>query len=377
MSNILIKEVKTKKEIKAFIDFPIKLFKDVQNFVPYMYSDELKVLNHKTTYEKEATSIFYLAYKDNKVVGRISGIIQHTYNSKMNISQARFTRFDCINDLEVATALFNQVKAWAKAQKMTSLVGPLDYSDLEREGLLIEGFDEVMTFEEQFHPPDYKDLISANGFEKEIDWFEFQLTYDKESDEKIAKLAKGVRRLAKVKVADMNIPRAKYISKYKKPVFDLIDICYGKLYGTMPLNEETRDGIISQFGPLLQPEYLPVVENDKGEVIAFGLCFPAIGDALRKSGGKLTLPALIKMLKLINKPKALELCLVAVHPDYQNTGINALFLEDIYKTFKEKNVQYCETNLNLETNTAVISQWKHFNARQHKRRRCYKISLQD
>ena len=377
MNDIVIKEVKTKKEIKAFIDFPINLFKKTPNFIPYMYSDELKVLNHKTTYEKEATSVFFLAYQNNKVVGRISGIIQHTYNQKMNCKQARFTRFDCINDVSIATELFNKVKLWAKNHGMETLVGPLDYSDLEREGLLIEGFDEVMTFEEQYHPPYYKDLIEANCFVKDIDWFEFQLTYSEEAHDKITRLSKGAQRLGKLHISDMTMPRAKYIKKYKKAVFDLIDICYRKLYGTMPLNEETRDAIISQFGPLLQPTFLPVVENDKGEVIAFGLCFPAIGEAIRKTGGKLTIPALIKMLKLIKKPKALELCLVAVHPDYQNTGINAIFLECIYQSFKNMGIAYCETNLNLETNTAVIAQWKHFNARQHKRRRCYKISLQD
>lgn len=374
MNPIIIKEVKSSKEIRDFVNFPLKLFKDVENFVPCIYGDELKVLNHKSTYEREATSVFFLAYQDKKVVGRISIIIQHTFNKIYNKKQARFTRFDSINDKEVAKALFNKAKEWAKEQKMDHLVGPLDYSDLEREGLLIEGFDEVMTFEEQYHPPYYQNLIEDNGFIKDVDWFEFQLSYNEENFERIKRLSLLAQRLANVHAAPL-LKKKEYIRKYKKPVFDLINLCYEKLYGTMPISDETSDQIISQFGILLSPEFLPIIENEKGEVVAFGLCFPAIGKALQKSGGKLTLPAIYKILKYVHKPEALELCLVAVHPDYQNKGVNALFLEMLYKMFKERGIKYCETNLNLETNTAVMAQWEQFKARQHKRRRCYKIDL--
>lgn len=373
MKNIVIKQVKTNSDKKLFINFPLKLFKNTENFVPCMYSDEVKVLNNKTTYAKEATSVFFLAFLDNEVVGRISCIIQHTYNTIHNAKQARFTRFDCINDQDVANALFDAVKDYARSNNMETLVGPLDYSDLEREGLLIEGFDEPMTFEEQYHPSYYQTLIENNGFVKDVDWLEFQLTYNEESAKRINKLSTLAKRFTNVHLAEVG-SKKEYIKKYTKPVFGLINECYSKLYGTMPISDETGEQIIKQFGLLLNPKYLPIVENENNEVVAFGLCFPSIGKALRKSGGRLTPPAIIKVLKSIKKPEILELCLVAIKPEYQNTGITAIFIERLYDCLKE-GIKYCETNLNLETNQAIISQWKQFNTRQHKRRRCFKFDL--
>ena len=374
MENIIIKEVKTRKEIKDFINLPIRLFKHTPNYVPCFYSDEKKVLLRKTTYENEATSIFFLAYKNNEVVGRIQGIIQHSYNKKQNIKQVRFTRFDCIDDLSVAKALFDTIKNWAKDNGMESIVGPLDYSDLEREGLLIEGFDEYMTFEEQYHPSYYQKLIEQNGFEKDVDWLEFQLREKEDTYARVSKIAKGVERLCNVHLAPLERKNA-YIKKYKKDFFRLLDICYSHLYGTIPFSEETMNSIINQFSIVIRPEYLPIVLNDKGEVIAAALCVPSISVALVGSGGKLNPLNIIKIFKALKKPKCLELCLVAVHPDYQKMGVNTLFLSCITKLIKDRGIEFAETNLNLETNSAVMAQWKHFEARNHKRRRCYKCIL--
>ena len=375
MSNIIVKEVKTKKEIKDFILFPTKLFKGVHNYVPCMYGDELKVLNRKTTYEKESKTEFYIAYIDNKVVGRIQVLVQYTYNKKANAKQARFTRFDCINDYEVAKALFDKAIAWAKEQGMDTIVGPLDYSDLEREGLLIEGFDEYMTFEEQYHPSYYQGLIEQYGFTKDVDWLEFELRFNEDTAARLDKIAKAVTRFAKVKLAPIE-RKDKYIKKYKRDVFNLIEVCYGKLYGTMPLSDETIDSIIDQFLFVIDPEFLPVAVNEHNEVIGFALCVPSISPVLAGTDGKLTLPRLLKLLKTIKNPKCLELLLVAVRPDYQKLGVNALFLSNITKTIKRRNIEFAETNLNLETNEAVMAQWKQFNARHHKRRRCFKLELQ-
>ena len=178
MKQIIIKKVTTNKEKKQSVNFPLKLFKDTPNFVPPMYSDEMKILNQKSSYSLECDSVFFLAYIDNKVVGRISGIIHHTYNKTHNEKQARFTRFDSIDDIDVAKSLFDAVIAWAKNKGADHIVGPLDYSDLEREGLLIQGFDERMTFEEQYHPSYYQKQMKKLEFEKDVDEYEFELTFE-------------------------------------------------------------------------------------------------------------------------------------------------------------------------------------------------------
>lgn len=374
MKRIIIKKVTTNKEKKQFVNFPLKLFKDTPNFVPPMYSDEMKILNQKSSYSLECDSVFFLAYIDKKVVGRISGIIHHTYNKIHNEKQARFTRFDSIDDIDVAKALFDAVITWAKNKGADHIVGPLDYSDLEREGLLIQGFDERMTFEEQYHPSYYQKLIEQLGFEKDVDWYEFELTFEDGQREKLEKVSKFIEKTTKVTLAPL-LPKKQYIKKYMYQVFDMIDICYGKLYGTMPLSDKTKKQIVKQFGTLIIPKYLPVAINEKGEMVGFGLSFPAIGHALKKSGGRLTIPALFKLLNAINHPEVLELCLVAIHPDYQNKGINALFLTHMYKNAKQSGIKCCETNLNLETNHEVMAQWKNFNARNHKIRRCYKKQI--
>lgn len=366
-----IKEVKTKRDIKEFIEFPLRLYKNEPNFVPPLYSDEKKMILCGGKPDI-ADSIFFLATRDGKTVGRIQGIIQRQYNELHNTQKVRFTRFDSINDTEVSSALFQAVEDWGRTYGMTELCGPLGYSDLDREGLLVEGFSENSTFEEQYNYEYYAALCENAGLTKEVDWLEFELKAPEKKNEMLGRVAERVLSMQKLHIASSaGLSKRAYINKYKASLFDCIDECYSKLYGTVPITPEMQDELMEQFILIVNKKLLLLICDENERVVAFGLCFPAIGDAVKKSGGRLTLPTLMRILKIVKKPETIDLALVAVRPEYQKTGVNAVILNGMYTMLFDKMAEKCETNLNLETNTAVMSQWKYFDARQHKRRRSY------
>ena len=372
--DIRIVEVSTAKQKRQFLNLAYIIGVGQHPcFVPPLYGDEKKIINGKTDYAADSDSVFYLAYEDKKPIGRISGIVQKKYNAAHNESTVRFTRFDCINDVDVAKALLGAVEDWGRSKGMNKIVGPLDYSDLEREGLLIEGFDEMSTFEQQYHPYYYKDLIEACGYEKEVDYLEFKILPPKEKDTRLARLANVALRMNKLHEAPL-LPIKQYIEKYYKGFFSLINLCYGHLYGTVEFNEESAKATIQQFSSILDSRFVPIILDKDENVVACGIVFPGLNEALKPSRGRMTIPALIRIAKAVKKPKTVDLGLIAVHPDYQGKGVNAVFLAKMMELL-DMGVEHLETNLNLETNEAVITQWKNFNAINHKRRRVYQKAL--
>lgn len=367
---LTVKEVKTKKDIKEFIEFPLRLYKGNKYFVPPMYADEKKMIIEGGRRDI-ADSVFFLAERDGKTVGRIQGILHRQYNELNGTKRLRFTRFDSINDTEVSRALFAALESWGKERGMDAVCGPLGYSDLDREGLLIEGFEENSTYEEQYNFEYYAALLEDSGYTKEHDWLEFELRAPDAPNQMLGRVAQRALEINGLHIADTKISKKKYVEKYADSFFDCLDECYSKLYGTVPLNEAQRAELLEQFMLIINIECAVFICDKDDRVVAFGLCFPAIGDALKKSGGRLTLPAIIKLMRLAKHPKVMDLGLVAVRPEYQNSGLNAVLLCGILDLLVSGRVEHCETNLNLETNTAVLAQWKYFNARQHKRRRAY------
>ena len=375
MADIKIREVLTKEDIKKFVNFPLQLYKNCEYFVPPLYADEKKLLRTGGD-RKISESVFFLAEREGEVVGRIQGIIQKQYNSLHGCHDVRFTRFDSIDDKDVSRALFGAVSEWGRERGMTDIVGPLGYSDLDREGLLIEGFTEPETFEEQYSYEYYPALVEDYGFSKDVDWLEFELRAPDKKNEMLGRVAKRTLEMNKLHVVDSsNMSKRKYIDKYRDGFFDCLDRCYSKLYGTVPITKDMQDEIISQFMLVVNKKYLVFICDESERVVAFGLCFPSIADALRGTSGRITPVTLVKLLKAVSNPKTIDLALVAVLPEYQNAGLNAVILNALVDMLSEGTVEKCETNLNLETNTAVIAQWKHFNARQHKRRRCYRKKI--
>ena len=372
MSDIKIVKVSSRKEQREFVNLPLQMYKDCPYFVPPLYSDEMKIFTDKNAYSDTCESVFFLAKRNGVTVGRIQGILQKQSNELHNERRVRFIRFDAPNDVSVASALFGAVEEWAGKCGCDTVCGPLGYSDLEREGLLIEGFDKLSTFEEQYNYEYYASLIEACGYAKEIDWLEFRLRAPKEKNIMLERVATRALELNRLHVVDPEkMSKREYIDRYKDGVFECIDLCYRHLYGTVPFTESMKKQIVDQFMLVINKRYLIVICDENERVVSFALCIPGIGESLKKSGGRLTPAALIRLLSAIKKPRTVDLALVAILPEYQSAGINAVMLNKMTEYLESGDIEYFETNLNLETNIQVMAQWKYFDSEQHKRRRSY------
>ena len=374
---IEIVEVKTKKQRKQFVELPLKMYKGNPYFVPPLYGDEMKMFTDKNIYSKTCESAFFLALQDGKVVGRIQAILQHQYNDLNAKKQVRFTRFDANDDEEPAKALFNAVENFAREKGMEEVVGPLGYSDMEREGLLIEGFDYLSTFEEQYNYEYYARLIESCGYVKDVDWVESRLFSTPQQDERLKMLAERALTRHNLRVVGQNMSKRAFIKKYGKGIFDCIDECYKDLYGVVPYTEEMRKQMIDQFMLILNLKYFMVICDEKDDVVAFGFCLPGIGSAVQKSGGRLTPACLVRLMKAIKNPKTIDLALVGILPQFRKTGLTALVMIKLQEMLASGKIEYLETNLNLETNVNIRAQWKHFKNIQHKRRRSYVKKLNE
>ncbi|MBQ7063364.1 MAG: N-acetyltransferase [Firmicutes bacterium] len=367
---IEIREALTGREQRAFLNFPLKMYRDNPYFVPPLYSDEKKIFRHDYVYYDTCEAVYYNAYRDGVQVGRISGILQKASNEKTGEKRVRFTRFDSINDQEVASALFKAVEDWALQKGMDTVCGPLGFSDLEREGLLIEGFDQLATFEEQYNADYYGALIEACGYGKEVDWVESQIYPPEKNDGKLERMSEIL-----MKRYNLHMGPAKnindFIKRYGKGFFELLDVGYKDIYGTVPFTDGMRKMMISNFRLIVDIKHVAVILNEKDEIVCLGICFPSIARAVQPSGGRLTPAALIRLLKAIKKPEILDLGLICVNPAYLNTGISAIISAGLLRMLQEDGIKYAETNLNLENNYAILNQWKRFKAVQHKRRRSY------
>ncbi len=371
---IEIKQVKNKKEQREFVEFPLKLYKGNPNFVPPLYGDEMAVFKPDYHYYEVADAVYFLAYKDGVTAGRISGILHRTANEKWRQRRVRFTRFDCIDDIEVARALFGAVEKWAKEQGMSEVVGPLGFSDLEREGLLIEGFDELSTFEEQYNFPYYQALIEGCGYIKEVDWVEHKLYLPAERDVRMKRIANRIMERYGLHMAEAKNTN-EFLARYSEKFFDILDETYADIYGCVPFTDKMKKELIKSFKQIIDMRFIALILDKDGEPVCFGLCFPSIGKALQKSGGRLTPAALLRVLRSVKKPEILDLGLIGVVPAYRNKGVTAILIEGIMDMLENSSVQYCETNLNLEDNYAVLNHWKAFANVQHKRRRCFVKSI--
>ena len=371
---IEVKEVTSKKMQKEFLNFPLKLYKGVKQFVPPLYGDEKQIFNKNYMYYDTCEAVYYNAYKDGEIVGRISGIIQRQSNEKTGEKRIRFTRFDAIDDQEVANRLFDAVKEWAKSNGMEKICGPLNFSDLERDGLLIDGFDEISTFEEQYTYPYYPKLIENYGFEKEVDWVEYKIYPPKEVDPKIKKISEMVQKRYNLHVAKEKNTNS-LIKKYKDGIFDCLNQGYKDLYGVVPYTEKMKQSLIKQFKLVIDIDFVIVICDENNKVVGFGLAFPSLSEAVNKCGGKLFPFGVFKLLKAIKHPKIYDFGLISVYPEYQNKGVNSIILEQLMQRMIDSGLEYCETNLNLEDNTKVQAQWKFFEHTQHKRRRSYILDV--
>lgn len=367
---IEIREVTTKKQQKEFLDFPLKLYKNNPYFVPPLYLDEKKIFSKNYMYYDSSEAVYFNAYQDGKMVGRISGILQKASNEKWNQKRVRFTRFDSIDSEEVASALFSAVENWAKEKGMQEVVGPLGFSDLEREGLLIEGFDQLSTFEEQYNYPYYQKLIEKCGYEKEVDWVERALRRPEVIDERIERISSLMMKKYNLHWGEYKTTK-EFLRKYADQFFEILDETYDKLYGTVPFTKGMKKMLISNFKLIVDVKYVGVILDENEKVVCFGLAFPSIAKAVQKSGGHLTLPALFRILRALKKPEVIDMALMGVLPQYEKRGIASALIAHNLKMFDEYGIEHFETNLCLEDNYNIQNMWKNFNETIHKRRRSF------
>jgi len=376
---IEIREVKSLKERKEFLNFPLNLYKGDKNYAPPLYMDEKNLFGKGNMYYDTCDQIFYNAYKDGKIVGRIQGIIQKQYNEIHKEKRVRFSRFDAINNQEVADLLLKSVEKWAMDKGMDTACGPLGFSDMEREGLLVEGFDYPACFEETYNYEYYQKLIENNGYIKEVDWLASQLRFNPEYYEKICKLNDYVLKRYKLHIVEPYKHESKkhFVHRIAPDFFYLVDEGYKKLYGVVPFTEKMKESIIKEFTLILNVKYVVILANEENRGVAFGLCFPGVANALRESGGKLTPKSIVRLLKTLKKPDVLDLGLMAVDPQYQNLAMNAPILKLCMDALHLYGIEHLETNGNLETNDKILACWKYFDAIQKQRRRSYVKKLNE
>lgn len=367
---ITVREVKTRREQREFLNFPLDLYAGNPLFIPPLYADERKMFKPGFVYSDCCDWICLNAYKDGRMAGRIQGIIQIAANRKNGERRARFSHFDAIDDPAVSKALFDAVEQWAKEKGMDTLCGPLAFSDLEREGLLIEGFDQPQTFEEQYNAPYYQQHIEQLGFRKEVDWFEFRLYAPENDEEDLDKLTDFIFRRYKLHFGESKNTKD-FLNRYKDGIFELLDKSYDNLYGTVPFTDGMKKLMVDNFRLVIDPKYTAVILDENERMVCFGFAIPSLASALSGTRGRYTPRVIWRLLRNIRHPKVIDLCLIGVDPEYMNRGISAAFASAILHMLRDTDVEYAETNLNLEDNYAILNLWRRFNAVQAKRRRAY------
>ena len=368
--SVQIKVVESKAELKTFVRFANKLYKDNKYYVPAIVFDEL------ATFDKKKNGAFdfceaelYLAYKDDKVVGRVAAIINNKANECWKVNQVRFGWIDFIDDIEVSTALLDAVAAFGKARGMDQIVGPLGFTDFDPEGMLVEGFDRISTMALIYNHPYYPEHLKKLGFGKETGWLEYRISIPEKLDERYYNLAETVKERYNLKV--LKLSRREIIKKgYGQKFFDLINQTYCNLYGFSPLSPKQIDSYVDTYLSLIDTRMITFVENDKGELIGAAAAIPQLAYALQKCRGELFPLGWWYLLKamFLKRPETLELLLIGVRPDYQNCGVNSLIILDLAERFREMGFKYAETNAMLENNDKIHAMWKPFEKEQHKAR---------
>lgn len=367
---IRIEEVKTKKQRRQFLQFPLRLYKGVKGFVPLLYADEKKIFKPDYFYYDGGNeAVRYLAYDGKKVVGRIEGILSKVSNEKWHQKRIRFDRFDTIDDPLAAKALFEAIEAWGRSKGMDSVCGPLGFSDMDREGLLIDGFDEVCTYEEQYNYPYYQKLIEGLGYEKEVDWTERKIYAPDTIDERIADISGAMMKKLRLHTVKYRSTK-ELLDNFGEEFFEIVDATYKDIYMTVPFTERQRESMIASFRLIAKPENFSIIADESGHCVAFGMAFPSLSKALVGSGGHLTPARIVRLLRAINHPRILDFGLIGVRPDYRNTGIEWSMLYEAMQLLKGR-IDYAETNLNLENNHEIQNTWNRFKSVVHKRRRSY------
>lgn len=366
----------TQSELRKYVKFGIDLYKGNSYFVPPLIFDEIDTLRpDKNPAFEFCQAQSFMAYRDGKPVGRITGIINNKVNEKTGEKSLRFGFTDFIDDKEVVDALFNEVETWGRQQGMTSIVGPMGFSDMDHEGMLIDGFEELGTMATIYNYPYYPQHMERMGFVKDAEWVEYRIAIPSEVPDKYQRIADIVKKKYNLRVKKYT-NRKKLKDEYGKALFELINEAYDDLYGYSPLTPKQIDHYIDMYLGILRLDCVCVVVDSEDRLVGVGISLPSLSKALQRGKGRL-LPFgwwhLLQALKWKND--VVDLMLIAIKPEYQSKGVNALLFSDLIPTYVKNGYKWAESNLELEDNASVQLQWQYFDRRLHRRRRAFRKPL--
>lgn len=366
----------TQSELRKYVKFGIDLYKGNSYFVPPLIFDEIDTLRpDKNPAFEFCQAQSFMAYRDGKPVGRITGIINNKVNEKTGERSLRFGFTDFIDDKEVVDALFNEVETWGRQQGMTSIVGPMGFSDMDHEGMLIDGFEELGTMATIYNYPYYPQHMERMGFVKDAEWVEYRIAIPSEVPDKYQRIADIVKKKYNLRVKKYT-NRKKLKDEYGQALFELINEAYDDLYGYSPLTPKQIDHYIDMYLGILRLDCVCVVVDSEDQLVGVGISLPSLSKALQRGKGRL-LPLgwwhLLQALKWKND--VVDLMLIAIKPEYQSKGVNALLFSDLIPTYVKNGYKWAESNLELEDNASVQLQWQYFDRRLHRRRRAFRKPL--
>ncbi len=365
-----IRRVSTRRDLKKYVRFPLELYKKNPHFIPPILMDEKAVLSpRKNPSFESAEAASWLALENGNVVGRITAIYLPRYKEFWGRNTARFGWVDFIDDPRVSSLLFSTAEAWAGTKGAVSISGPQGFTDLDPEGMLIEGFDETGTLPMIYNYPYYQSHLASLGYRKDTDWVEFELKIPEKVPEKVVRVAALFQEKSGFRVLEAKSARD-YIP-YGKGIFEVLEEAYGHLYGFMPLAERQVEGYIKQYISFIDPRFTKLILDRNDRVMAFGITMPSFSRALQKNRGRMLPLGWLDMLRAMQHPSALDLYLIGVRKKLRNTGAAAMVIGSIMQEAIDAGIKTAESSGNLEDNIAVQSLWNLLEHRQHKRRRCF------
>lgn len=376
--SVEIKKVSCKADLKRFIRFNYEFYKDNPYSVPDLYDDMLNTFSPKKNAAFEfCEADYFLTLRDGKIVGRVAAIINHRANEKWQKKVVRFGWIDFIDDLEVSRALLDTVKQWGRERGMTEMEGPLGFTDMDAEGMLIEGFDQLSTMATIYNYPYYPVHMEKLGLERSADWVEMKVYIPEAIPEKHKRISAIIAQKYKLHTRKLTSRKEIKETGVAHDIFRLINKAYEPLFNYSQMTERQIDQYVNMYVPVLDLRMVSIVENEQNEIVAVGISMASLSEALQKAKGKLLPFGWFHLLKALKwkRPKVLDLLLVAVRPDYQGKGVNALLFTELIPVYQELGFEYAETNPELELNEKVQNQWQYFKTEQHKRRRCFKSTL--
>ncbi len=376
MSIEIKKVAPTRQELKKYVKFGIDLYKGNDCFVPPLIFDEINTLRpDKNPAFDVCEAQSFMAYRDGKPAGRITAIINKLVNQRSNAADLRFGFVDFIDDAEIVDALFNAAAEWGKERGMTSIVGPMGFSDMDHEGMLTFGFDELGTQATIYNHSYYPTHMERMGFKKDVEWVEYRITIPDSVPDKYVRIAEIVKKKYDLRI--LKYTSAKKIkADYGQALFELINEAYDGLYGYSPLTPKQINYYIDMYLPLIPLEYISVIVDPSGTLIGVGISIPSLSKALQASKGKLFPLGWLKLLRAIHsRNDIVDLMIIAVKPEYQSKGVNALLFTDLLPMFIRHKHKWAESNLELEGNLSVQQQWQYFERRLHRRRAAFRKDI--